>query len=82
MTFFMRELIRVLLPCQNCKGTIQCCKNLTHLTHLIKLHFLCWVCLMCHIITFNTDTTFDVDALILCKLGVQQLGILSFMTYD
>ena len=30
------------VPCQNCNGTVQCCKSLTHLTHLIKLRFYVW----------------------------------------
>ena len=45
------------------KGTVTCCKNLTHLTHLIKLRFLCLVCQMPNIIAFSTNMTFAVDAL-------------------
>ena len=30
------------VPCQNCNGTVQCCKSLTHLTHLIMLSFCVW----------------------------------------
>ena len=46
------------------KGTVTCCKNLTHLTHLIKLRFLCLVCQMPNIIAFNTFNTSATDALI------------------
>ena len=45
------------------KGTVTCCKNLTHLTHLIKLHFLCLVCQMPNIIAFSKNTTSAVNAL-------------------
>ena len=45
------------------KGTVACCKNLTHLTHLIKLRFLCLVCQMPNIIAFSTNMTSAVDAL-------------------
>ena len=45
------------------KGTVACCKNLTHLTHLIKLSFLCLVCQMPNIIAFSKNTTSAVNAL-------------------
>ena len=44
------------------KGTVTCCKNLTHLTHLIKLRFLCLVCQMSNIIAFDTFKSSTVDA--------------------
>ena len=31
------------VPCQNCDGTVACCKSLAYLTHLINGHFWCLV---------------------------------------
>ena len=55
------------------KGTVACCKNLTHLTHLIKLSFLCLVCQMPNIIAFSKNTTSAVNALTPLKKNLKKI---------
>ena len=38
---YIMQLLSV--PCQNCDGTVACCKSLAHLTHLINGRFWCLV---------------------------------------